>query len=435
MIVCVTASVFFLHRIDLVSLFFEDTGRPVVAKTYSILNEDGQAKIRDRRGINLSYEKSDGTQYRGDGELHDSVFVPILDAVRASSTQYGEETILAIDYDLQMQVYAGLEKIAKDYGYAGGAGVIIDIETGEVLTLVSYGKDSDESLSSNRAVQGLYVPGSVLKPFVAIAALSEGIISPTKEILSTGSIRLQNLSRGGAPFVFHDWKVHGYVDMREAIGVSSNVYFYTIGGGYGDQEGLGIERLERYLRMFGFGERTGIDFFREDEGTIPNPEWKAEKYHGDMWSVGDTYLASIGQHEYGVTPLQLARATAALGNGGVLVTPTLLRGKETERIAVPIREEDLKIVQEGMEYAVERGTASGLYMDRFSIAAKTGTAEVGGEKQFINSWIIGYFPQTDPKYAFTFLLAEGPWGEEVGAVATALDVLSWVHEHRQEYSL
>jgi penicillin-binding protein 2 len=312
----------------------------------------------------------------------------------------------------------------------------MDVKTGEVLAMVSYPEvEQSGKPSINKVTNGLYVPGSVIKPFVAIGALSEEIISPEEEILSTGSIELPNPYRGGDFLVFNDWKAHGNVDMRKAIGVSSNVYFYAVGGGYENQRGLGIEKIEEYLRLFGLGSVTGIDLLSESEGLIPNPAWKEKEFNGDAWRLGDTYLASIGQHGYEVTPLQMVRAVAAIANNGQLITPSVLY-KDTfdqESITLPIKANDLKVVKEGMEYAVINGTASGLYMDGLSIAAKTGTAEVDTEKEYIHSWISGYYPHDKPRYAFAFFLEKGPWGEEVGAVAVASDVLTWIRDNRPEY--
>ncbi len=378
----------------------------------------------------LGFKYASQTSVKGETSLQNVI---LSDRRTTTST---EEVKLITDSDLDAFIYNAIESYAKQYEYVGGAGVIMDVETGTILSLVSYPEALENSTSSlNKVTNGLYMPGSVIKPFVAIAALSEGIIVPEKKILSTGSISLPNPFKEGDVTVFHDWKAHGYVDMREAIGVSSNVYFYTIGGGFQDQEGLGIERLEKYLRLFGFGSATGIDFLTESEGAIPSPEWKAKEFNGDAWRVGDTYLASIGQHGYAVTPLQLVRAIGAIANEGKLMTPTdnNTNASPDENIVLPIKKEHFKVVKEGMEYAVVNGTASGLYLDGISVAAKTGTAEVGIEKKFIHSWIAGYFPKDKPKYVFVFILEEGPRGEEVGAVALTREILLWVREHRPEY--
>lgn len=385
--------------------------------------------VRDRRGIPLPPLTVSGDE----GSSLTGIFPAVSTYVALGSTT-DDDVTLALDTEVSEYVYGALEKIARAYGYQGGAGVLMDVHTGELLSLVSYPAGSPDASAQNRATHA-YVPGSVMKLFVALGALTEKSISPETKILSGDPIRLPNPAQPGTFFVYKDWKAHGYVSMREAIGVSSNIYFYTVGGGYGDIEGLGIERLRTYFHMFGFGSKTGIDHVPEEEGFLPGPEEKAEKYTGDLWRIGDTYLASIGQHEYGVTPLQLTRATAVIANGGELVTPTLLmrRVHDVDSATLPIAEEDFAVVREGMAYSVDNGTAAGLSLNGFTVSAKTGTAEVGGEKAYIHSWITGYFPRNEPRYAFTFMLERGPWGEEVGAVAVAKDVFTWIRDHRPAY--
>lgn len=387
----------------------------------------------DRRGVLLDPLLTSHTGAVRSREMFRAILVPVREYVNQQDTLSRAPVTLTLDAEVSEYVYEALERIARGYGYHGGAGVIMDVDTGELLALASYGEGDGETFPM-RATQA-YIPGSVMKLFVALGALTEKSISPETKILSGDPIRLPNPAHPGTFFVYKDWKAHGYVDMPVALGVSSNMYFYTVGGGYGDIEGLGIERLRTYFRMFGFGSKTGIDFVSEEEGFLPSPDEKALKYNGDPWRVGDTYLASIGQHEFGVTPLQLTRAIAVIANGGELVTPTLLmrRVHEVSGVKLPISAEDFAVVREGMAYSVDNGTAAGLSVHSFSVSAKTGTAEVGGEKEYIHSWITGYFPRNEPRYAFTLMLERGPWGEEVGAVAVARDVLEWVHDHRPEY--
>lgn len=353
----------------------------------------------------------------------------LLDEV-SSELSDTNELHLAIDTELQDYVYGALEDIALEKGYIGGAGVVMDIRTGELLVLTSY---SQNKTSINNATNGLFIPGSIIKPFIAIAALSENIIDPKKEILSTGSIVFNE--NNGKKLLFKDWKAHGYVDMRKALGVSSNVYFYAIGGGYEEQRGLGIEKIIEYLKIFNIGNPTGIKVISESKGKIPTPEWKEEEFNGDEWRIADTYLASIGQHGYEITPLQMTRAVAAIATEGELVVPKIMHDTnfEIERSQIPLKEEDFKVVKEGMEYAVTNGTASGLYMDDVTLAVKTGTAEADANKEHIHSWLIGYFPSDTPRYAFTVMLHNGPWGEEIGATLVAQNIFTWIRENRKEY--
>src|SRR3989344_8593122 len=177
-----------------------------------------------------------------------------------SPPQSGSDIKLSIDAEMESELYQVLSAHAARNGFQGGASVIMDVQTGEILALASFPEYDNaaftegnagairEALNSrrtpmlNRAVAGAYTPGSILKPIFAAAALKEGIINPEKEILSTGAIKIPNPYNPAHPSVFRDWAVHGLVDMRTAIAVSSDEYFYTIGGGYGGQKGLGINR-------------------------------------------------------------------------------------------------------------------------------------------------------------------------------------------------
>lgn len=353
--------------------------------------------------------------------------IPLLDELRPLLTN---GTVLALDQELQATVYRALEKVAQSAGYTAGAGVVMDIETGELLALTSY---TPSNPLFNQATNGLFIPGSIIKPFVGIAALAEGIVRPEDEILSTGAIELFDTT--GTLLTFKDWKPHGYVNLSTALGVSSNVYFYAIGGGYGSQPGLGIDTILSYLLLFKIGDATGLAHLSEANGTLPTPAWKQATYGGDAWRLADTYLAAIGQLGYQVTPLMMTRAIAAIATKGTMVTPTILRtaGASSTAERLPLSAEHFAPIHAGMEYAVKQGTVAGLYREGLSLAAKTGTAEADTEKQHIHSWVVGYFPAHAPRYAFTFMLARGPWGQEVGAVAVTDDVLVWLSRYRPEY--
>lgn len=354
----------------------------------------------------------------------------------------GENITLSVDASLQKELHGFIKNLSESVPFVGGAGVIMNISNGEIIALASYPEYSSEVLSSggnisqyvnnpskpflNRVVSGLYTPGSIVKPFIALGALTEGVISPSTSILSTGEIRVQHPYYPGIYSVFPDWKAHGYVDMREAIAVSSNVYFYEIGGGYEDQEGIGIKNIEKYTRMFGIGEISGINIDIEKEGIIPNPDWKEEMFVDGDWRLGDTYNTSIGQYGFQVTPIQMVRAVAAIANNGELYTPTLILGKDRGGKNVSISQDDFDVVQEGMRSAVTLGTAKGLNVPYVKIAAKTGTAELGVKKEFVNSWVMGYFPYESPKYAFAVLMEKGPVKNTLGGVYVMRNLLDWM---------
>jgi len=365
--------------------------------------------------------------------------------------RHGQNVTLSIDRDVQSALYGFIKNTAVDVGFNGGAGVLMDVHTGEILTLVSFPEYDPQALTDgdseallgyredirkpflNRAVSGLYTPGSIIKPFLALGALQENIITPEKEILSTGSIAIPHPYIEDEESVFKDWKAHGWVNMREALAYSSNVYFYEIGGGFEDQKGLGIATVEKYVRDFGFGEQTGIQLAPEEEGTIPNPTWKKETFTDGVWRIGDTYNTAIGQYGFQITPIQAVRAVAAIANGGKLLIPTLVFEDEVVFDTTHIEKKHFTVVHEGMRLAVTKGTAQGLSMPQVAIAAKTGTAELGTKKKLVNSWVIGFFPYEKPRYAFAVIMERGPQGNLIGGLFVMRQLLEWMAQNTPEY--
>lgn len=365
----------------------------------------------------------------------------------------GDNISLSIDFRIQEKLFEYIESVARERGFSGGAGVIMDVQTGEVLALTNYPEYSSSVLSGgaekeviesyrtdpknpflNRAAAGLYTPGSIWKPFVAIAALNEGVVTKNKTIFTEGVLRLPNPYVPGAFTPFKDWKNHGPVNLVDAIAVSSNVYFYEVGGGFGDQPGLGISNIERYARAFGFGEKPGSWISGEERGFVPNPKWKEETFN-DPWRLGDTYYTSIGQYAVSVTPLQMARAYAAIANGGTLLSPVIQKDAISEKrpVGVSIASEHYASVREGMREAVLRGTAQGLLFPGTSIAAKTGTAELDFGKQFVNSWVVGFFPYESPRYVFTVVMERGLATNQIGGVSVMRRLFEWMVAYAPEY--
>lgn len=408
-----------------------------------------QKRITGKAGIEEAYNE----RLRGDNGLK----IVERDALMNVRTQNvvqppedGEAVRLTIDAELQSQLYTKIKDTAKRIGYNGGAGVIMNVHNGNVLAMTSYPEYDPTVLSLgdlveqiqqyqhskhtpflNRVLSGLYAPGSIVKPFIATAALEEGIISPEKEILSTGSISIPNPYHPERETVFTDWKEHGWVDMREAIAVSSNVYFYEIGGGYEEQEGLGIQNIAEYMHRFDIGQKTGIRLGNEKDGLVPTPSWKRERFDGEPWRIGDTYNTAIGQYGFQVTPIQMVRATAAIANNGVLVTPVLAQYRSPQKHTLSLQPEHLQVVREGMRRAVTDGTASGLSVGYVEVAAKTGTAEVG--EKGVNSWIIGFFPYEEPRYAFSVVMERGPKDTQIGGVYVMRQMLDWMHQNAERY--
>lgn len=366
----------------------------------------------------------------------------------------GAALTLGVDARVQEKLYTTIRDLAADRGYMAGAGAIMDVQTGELLALTSFPEYESAALSDgtdrkliqsynldkrgvyiDRAVSGLYTPGSIVKPIMALAALSEGVITPEKQILSTGSISIQNPYYPDIKSVFNDWKAHGWVDMRRALAVSSDVYFYEVGGGYQGQKGIGIANIEKYAQMFGLDEPTGIDLTGEKSGLIPSPAWKAKVFKGEPWRIGDTYHTVIGQYGFQVTLIEAIRMVASIANGGTLVTPHLVTEPVQEfpkkQISLPLA--DFQVVREGMRDAVLSGTETGLNVPYVQVAGKTGTAELDSGKKYINSWVTGFFPYEKPRYAFAVVMERGPHANTIGGVFVMRQMFDWMHAHTPEY--
>ncbi len=342
----------------------------------------------------------------------------------------GEDIVTSIDADVQKFLYQSIKKTVNQVGFRAGSGVLLNSNTGEIIALTSYpefdnnlltntpesaGEGGENGIFVSRAVSGLYSPGSTIKPFFAVAALEENVVSPHTIIVSNGYITVQNPYDSSIVYTYKDWKVHGPLDIYGALAHSSNVYFYHVGGGYERQAGLGIDRLKTYASIFGYGAPTRLGIFHEPAGLVPSREWKESVYDED-WRVGDTYNTVIGQYAFQVTPLQMARASAALVNGGYLVEPHLIAHEEGEKISLAISEETLSIVRRGMRKTITEGTAKELANDAYNLAVKTGTAQVG-RGGFVHSLLIGFFPYENPQYTFAIVMEYGKRGG--GAISAA----------------
>jgi penicillin-binding protein 2 len=364
----------------------------------------------------------------------------------------GDSVTLSIDSKVQSALFNNIKDVADKAGFNGGAGIIMDVHTGEVLAMTSYPEYSSQVMSDkedvaaiksyltdsslpflDRITSGLYTPGSIVKPYVAMAALTEKIIDPLKVIHDTGSISLANPYNPSQVSVFRDWKAIGDEDMRQAIAMSSDVYFYTVGGGYKDQPGLGISRLDKYWKMFGFGSSTAPSFFSGPAGLIPTPEWKKNTF-GEDWYLGDTYHTAIGQYGFQVTPVQVIRAVSAMANYGTLLTPQILKGSQPHiEGTVPLATSDFNIVHEGMRRGAQTGVAKALNVPYVDVAAKTGTAELGVSKANVNSWVTGFWPYQDPKYAFAVVMDHGSVQNLIGAAAVMRQQLDWMNVNAPGY--
>jgi penicillin-binding protein 2 len=376
----------------------------------------------------------------------------------------GKSLVLWLDFDLQKKIKEEMEKKIKEVGAKGGAAVAIDPKTGGVLALVSLPSFDNNLFSKgisqkdweklqkdprnpllNRATSGQYLFGSTVKPFIALAALQEKIISPNKKIDCQGKIEIPHRYNPEIIYEFKDWTVHGLTDIRKAIAESCNVFFYTIGGGYKDQEGLGPSKIKKYLETFGFGKSVDSDFPIPSfaTGLIGDPEWKKEKF-GESWWDGDTYNMSIGQGYVLTTPLQVAMAYAAIANGGKLLKPRFVKEivDEEKNVVETIQPEiekeiqidpkNLQIVKEGMRWAVTGQNsphASAVALSNLPVAAaaKTGTAQVSRKdcKDCYTIWISVFAPYEDPKIVLTIVLEDVKGRLSQVVVPVAKEVLNW----------
>ena len=364
-----------LKAIEIPGLYVEDNFRRVYPYGDSFAHVVGYVDAENigRSELEASYEDIlrglDGTllrQYNARGD--------ILDHRELRRPSAGDDLHTTLDADLQIYFEKRLKAGLAALGRTGGVGIAIDPRNGEILSLFSLptfdanlfagrGDESDQKQKAalltqstkplfNRAVSGSYNPGSTIKPLVAVAALSENVISPQKKIFSKGYIELPNPYNPEQPSRFVDWAAHGWVDVRSSLARSANVYYYAVGGGFEDIAGLGIERLIKWWRIFGLGEETNVDLFGESKGFLPNPDEK-EVRAGTIWRIGDTYNVSIGQGDLLVTPLQLVNYIEAIATGGTIYKPHLNSNVSAEVLRIVTGpHESFTEVQNGMRDAV-----------------------------------------------------------------------------------
>lgn len=363
----------------------------------------------------------------------------------------GKNLILWIDGSFQEKIETELKKVLKNIGAKKAAAVAMNPNTGGVLALVtvpSYDpnlfsrgisreefsqiKDNPLKPLFNRAVSGIgYPTGSTIKPLIAAAALEEKIISPETEINDDiGKIVISNPyypEYGLEQYEYHDWKIHGRTNLRKALAESCNVYFYTIGGGYGNIKGLGAEKIKYWLKQFGWGEKTGIDLPEEGKGILPEI--------GDKWTLGNTYHFSIGQGPFSITPLQVASAFLAIANKGTIWKPKIVQkitagdGETAVNIEPEIlydnfiSEESMEIVRQGMRQAVTSGSAVLLNSLPVKAAAKTGTAQSSKPGLYYN-WVTVFAPYENPEIVLTLVIEDVP-EDTLAALPVTKGVLEW----------
>ncbi|RME44988.1 MAG: penicillin-binding protein 2 [Chloroflexi bacterium] len=328
----------------------------------------------------------------------------------------GSNLYLTIDTQLQRKVETILREALQKLGASSGVALVGNPNTGEILAMVSLPTYDDNLFSGgiaaedwekltnapfnpllNRAIAGLYPPGSIFKLIPAAAALEEGVIAPNTLIDDPGVILVKNQYFPedldlAQPFYCWLRSGHGKLNIVGAIAQSCDVFFYEVAGGFEEFRGLGVDRLAYYAEQFGLGSPTGIDLPGEAAGLVPTPKWKRKRFGADggVWTTGNTYNMGIGQGDVLVTPLQMLSMVSVVANGGTLYRPHIAQriadseGHTIETIEpeairqVPVNPAYLAIVREGMRQAVTVGTAQPDWTHlptEVSVAGKTGTAE------------------------------------------------------------
>lgn len=353
----------------------------------------------------------------------------------------GQNVYLTLDRELQETAYEALE--GKE-----GTIVALDVNSSAVLAMVSTpgfdpnlfarGITAEEWRAltrdpmnplNNRAIQGQYPPGSTFKIVLAIAGLEEEIIRPDTTFFCPGSLTVGNR-------VFRDWKKegHGTVDLNKGLAQSCDVYFYLLG------QKLGVDRIAKYARDLGLGEKTGIALDDEKPGLIPDTEWKKRRF-GQPWFPGETPSVAIGQGYVNITPLQFANLTAAVANGGTLYRPWFVRRVETldgrlireygpEVIrTLNLKESTLEHVRKALQDVVNSGPGTGgrAKSELVRIAGKTGTAQVAEMRGAVvksenlpykirdHAWFVAFAPAEKPEIAVVVLIEHGGHGASAAA--------------------
>ena len=344
----------------------------------------------------------------------------------------GQDIELTLDFALQSRA----EKLLEG---REGAVVVLDPRTGEILAMASYPTfDPNKFISrfspeewldllqdpefplENRAIRGLYSPGSIFKLTMALGALDSRVVNEWNSYYCSGSTRIY-----GHPFSCWFKGGHGSMNLVNGIKNSCNIYFYQVG------KSMGIEEIAKYARMLGLGERTGIDLQGEKQGLVPDPDWK-KKARNEPWYPGETISVSIGQGPLQVTPLQIAAHTALIANRGTGVIPRLLLKDEPDQRTVTqaeIREPIFNKVITGMWKSVnEEGTGRASKVEGFDVCGKTGSTQVistataeklGKDEKIVktHSWYTGFAPRDNPEVVVTILVEYGGMG---GATAAPL---------------
>ncbi len=424
-----------------------------------------------------------GLEYQYEKELHGQAGQRIIEVdvngreknvVQESvKPQPGHNLILSLDMELQQIMYDALLAGVNPKRSGSAAAVAVDPRTGYVLAMASLPTYDNNTFADgitteeydaiseapghpllDHAISGIYPPGSTFKLVTASAGLEEKVITRKTILNAPGVIYLPNrnfpdnpdLAQSFVCWIHKSGGEHGDISVTAAIAESCDIFFYKVGGGFPptDFEGLGVDALAHYARLFGFGETSGIDLPGENPGLVPDPTWK-RKRKGERWVTGDTYNMSIGQGDVLATPLQVTMMTAAVANDGILYRPQIVvavtdsenhlltYNQPSVRREIPVKSKHLDTVREGMWMVVnwEYGTAKEVALPNVEVAGKTGTAEffdpelgrdLAGNLPS-HAWFTAFAPFDNPEIAITVFVYNGGEGSQVAA-PIASEILS-----------
>jgi penicillin-binding protein 2 len=413
----------------------------------------------DDNGLAANYTGSDfigkvGLEGRYETELHGTTgFEEVETDANGRAVRTLRSTLPVSGNNLLLSLDARLQEVAERvFGNRRGALVAIEPSTGGVLALVSKpGFDPNQFVDgidpqnwdalntspdhplNNRALQGVYPPGSTFKPFMALAALELGKRNPHHAIFDPGYFFLG----GAGGHRYRDWKTggHGMVDMHKSIVISCDTYYYGVA------QDLGIDNIHQFIGQFGFGKRTGIDIDGEAGGLLPSQDWKMRRFQ-QKWFAGDTISVGIGQGYNLATPVQLANAVAVIASSGNVFRPHVVRhiqDSQTNKltsievepaVTIPLRPDNINLVRDAMvDVTRPVGTAAGAGAGaQYKFAGKTGTAQVVAMKQNEkyderrvlerhrdHALFIGYAPADAPTIALAVLVENGGHGSSTAA--------------------
>lgn len=334
--------------------------------------------------------------------------------------ELGHEEAIA-GQDLHLSLDANLQQIAFN-ALVGKKGAVVasNPQTGEILVLTSTPSFDPQNVGEsvldenlpllNRAIGGVYAPGSTFKMITTVAGLTDGELPLTYTYVDTGAIHVGTFSYTNWFFTQHGG-VEGEIGWSKALARSTDTFFYKVG------ELTGAKNIAKWAENFGLGSKTGIDLPGEVSGLVPSPDWK-QKIRREQWYLGNTYHMAIGQEDTLTTPLQINYMTNILASGGEKCTPYLVKGKNKKCDRLDIDEKILEVVKAGMIGACSPGgTAYPLFDIIPQIACKTGTAEYVRSDGRIgtHAWLTAYAPAENPTISITALVEAGGEGSQAAA--------------------